>query len=199
MTDFENLDHLDTALAIKAAWQVRDVLKKMSDKSIPKGRQMNDLLAAALLRMSKAHHTYVSFVIFRDEINTFGFKSQSGKDLMNLQARIFALNELMKDNMTLYESGYFGQGSGDLLFDCFNKECLELRPQLIPLIEGENEEIIDNSYMSAIGNKYGDIYERQLDLSMGAKVNDTPKAPWWDTLIKPTMYRKYNQKQNAKL
>ena len=41
--------------------------------------------------------------------------------------------------------------------------------------------------MSAIGNKYGDIYERQLELAMNSKLNQQPKVDYWDSLIKPVM------------
>lgn len=64
-SEFANLDHLDTALAVRAAWMVRDVLHKLSDKKTPKKVLMNDLYAADLLKMSKCHHQYMSFVIFR--------------------------------------------------------------------------------------------------------------------------------------
>jgi len=37
---------------------------------------------------------------------------------------------------------------------------VKLRPHMIPLIELKTDEFFDMSYLSAIGNKYGDIYER---------------------------------------
>jgi hypothetical protein len=39
---------------------------------------------------------------------------------------------------------------------------IELRPHMIPLVELKTNELFDQSYLSAIGNQYGDIYERQL-------------------------------------
>lgn len=47
--------------------------------------------------------------------------------------------------------------------------------------------MIDHSYMSAIGNKYGDIYERQLELAMNSRLNKTQKPEYWDSLCKPIM------------
>lgn len=41
--------------------------------------------------------------------------------------------------------------------------------------------------MSAIGNKYGDIYERYLDLAMNSRLNQQPKPAYWDSLVKPLM------------
>jgi hypothetical protein len=63
----------------------------------------------------------------------------------------------------------------------------ELRPQMIPLVELDNDELMDFSYLSAIGNKYGDIYEMHLDLAMNSRLNKKPKPEYWDTLIKPIM------------
>jgi hypothetical protein len=67
------------------------------------------------------------------------------------------------------------------------KAVLELRPQMIPLVELDSDELKDMSYMSAIGNKYGDIYERQLELAMNSRLNQKAKPDYWDTLVKPIM------------
>lgn len=42
---------------------------------------------------------------------------------------------------------------------------------MIPLVELKSDELLDFSHMSAIGNKYGDIYERQLELAMNSRLN----------------------------
>ena len=63
----------------------------------------------------------------------------------------------------------------------------DLRPQMIPLVELDNDELMDFSYLSAIGNKYGDIYEMHLDLAMNSRLNKKPKPDYWDTLVKPIM------------
>ena len=39
------------------------------------------------------------------------------------------------------------------------KALSELRPHMIPLVEVNSDDLSDKSYLSAIGNKYGDIYE----------------------------------------
>ena len=36
-----------------------------------------------------------------------------------------------------------------------------------------------------MGNKYGDIYESQLGLAMGSRLNREPKPQYWDPLLKP--------------
>lgn len=197
MDEFFDIEHLGTAMAVRAAMNVRSAMKKLMDKSVPKMKLINEKAAGHLLQTSKCHHEYVCFSLFKKAIDNYKFKNENSRAMMTLMAKIFALNILKNDTTTLYESGYFARGSGELLVECFDKACQMLRPQIIPLIEGENEEIFDNSYMSAIGNKYGDIYERLMELSMGNKVNNTPKAAYWDSLIKPIMYRKYNMKQKG--
>jgi len=62
------------------------------------------------------------------------------------------------------------------------------------LVELKFEESMDLTYLSAIGNKYGDIYEKQLELAMGSRLNRQPKPEYWDTLVKPIMNRKHNAK-----
>jgi hypothetical protein len=42
---------------------------------------------------------------------------------------------------------------------------------MIPLVELNMDDLIDMSHLSAIGNKYGDIYETQLDRAMNSRLN----------------------------
>lgn len=192
--EFFSLDHLDTALSIRAAWVIRDVLKKLSDKKTPKKVLLNDKYASDLIRMSKNHHQYMSFVIFRQAVEEKKFKDVNNRPMMLLLAKIYALQILTQDSVLLYESGFFGHGSNDLAQDCLKKACVELRPQMIPLVELKTDESLDLSYLSAIGNKYGDIYEKQLELAMNSRLNRQPKPEYWDTLVKPLMNRNHNAK-----
>lgn len=47
--------------------------------------------------MSKAHHIYMSFVIFSRSIDNHDFKDTKIKPLLQLLARIFALKQLSLD------------------------------------------------------------------------------------------------------
>jgi hypothetical protein len=64
---------------------------------------------------------------------------------------------------------------------------------MIPLVELNTDEILDMSHLSAIGNKWGDIYEAQLERAMESRLNKNSKLEFWDELVKPIM------KANAKL
>jgi hypothetical protein len=188
--EFLELGHLDKCLAIRAAFIVREVVKNLAKKDIKKKVAMNDLYAVDLLQMSKSHHLYMSFVIFVRSIENRQFKCPNIKPLLLLLAKIFALKQLTLDCTTLYETGFFNSGSKGLLLDSLKKALIELRPHMIPLVELKTDELMDFSYMSAIGNKYGDIYERQLELAMGSRLNKKAKPEYWDTLVKPIMQAK---------
>ena len=70
---------------------------------------------------------------------------------------VYGLNELRKDSSPLYDCGYFKAGSNAILFEELKKNVQILRPQYIPLIEAMRTP--DYLLNSAIGNKYGDIYQ----------------------------------------
>lgn len=110
--------------------------------------------------MSKAHHTHMSLQIFRLSVDDKKFKDPKIKPLMDLLAKIFALKQLTMDCDALYETGFFSSGSKSFLLDSMKRATIELRPHMIPLVELQTNELLDLSYLSAIGNKYGDIYER---------------------------------------
>ena len=69
----------------------------------------------------------------------------------------------------------------------------ELRPHMISLVELHYDSEIDMSYLSAIGNEYGDIYETQLEWAMTSRLNKNPIPDYYETLIKP-IYEGYNPK-----
>lgn len=118
INEFLDIEHLDRALSIRAAWVVRDVLKKMSEKDVPKKVLMNDKYASDLVRMSKIHHQYMTLVIYRQHLQDTKFKDPRIKPLLTLLAQIYALDILSKDSVLLYETGFFGTGSNDLIHDC---------------------------------------------------------------------------------
>lgn len=130
---------------------------------------------------------YMSFLIFMNRVDEIQLKDKNIKPLLYLLARVFALKQLTLDCDALYETGFFVSGSKTMLLDSMKAAVKELRPHMIPLTELDQDELMDMSYMSAIGNKYGDIYERQLELAMGSRLNKKSKPDYWDELVKPLM------------
>lgn len=76
---------------------VADVLKKLSNKSIKKKTAMNELYAQDILSLAKAHHMYMSLVIYLRNIEETKFKDQNIKPLLILLGKIFALKQLSID------------------------------------------------------------------------------------------------------
>ena len=84
----------------------------------------------------------------------------------------------------LYACGYFGKGATKLLDDSMHMVLTELRPHMVPLVEAFT---IDAQDFNVIGNKYGDIYELQLDTAKNSRLNRTPVPPYYEKYMKPTM------------
>ena len=91
---------------------------------------------------------------------------------------------LMKDSESLYETGFFNKGSSRLLTESFKYLLVQLRPHMIPLVEACPH---GETTFSVIGNKWGDIYEAQLDFAKNSRLNNHKVPRYYDTLMKPTM------------
>ena len=135
---------------------------------------------------------YLSFFMFKHVVDTAEFKNQNSKDALYLILRVFALKQLTLDCSACYETGFFSAGSKGLLMDAMKKALTQLRPLMIPLVELDSDELMDKSHTSAIGNKYGDIYEAMLERAMQSRLNLKPKPEYWDTLVKPIVKADYS-------
>ena len=91
----------------------------------------------------------------------------------------------MQDTQGLYECGFFGPGSQTLVEESFHKLLGDLRPHMIPIVESFHQEALDST--SNIGNKYGDIYELQLDTAKATKLNKNPVPSFYEKYMKPAM------------
>jgi hypothetical protein len=60
----------------------------------------------------------------------------------------------------------------------------ELRPYMVDLVE-LRPDYTDGSYLSSIGNEWGDCYERQLEMAMGSRLNKTQVPDYFETCMKP--------------
>jgi hypothetical protein len=99
--------------------------------------------------------------------------------------RVFALDSLVKDSAPVFDAGFFGKGTGELLTKALAIEVSKLRPFLIPL--AESYYVPDTNSPSSIGNSYGDIYELQLELAQNSKLNKHEVPPYFEELIKPIL------------
>ena len=156
---FSSLDHLETALAVRAAYWVQKVVTDLKTSKEPEKVKINDLYAQNITRMSKCHMWYLTFLMAKENIRNHTFKDPNVKSTIEQVMKIFALNQLSQDSAVLYETGYFKQGSTLLLNQSFEKELQNLRPLMVPLVEVIDIEEFDLGRLSCIGNYYGDIYE----------------------------------------
>lgn len=87
----------------------------------------------------------------------------------------------------LYETGYFGAGSGRILNNAYNEQLRKIRPHVIPLVEGSEKTMEEEDCwnVSTIGNKYGDIYETQLEVSKNSRLNTGKPPAFYERLMKP--------------
>ncbi len=68
--------------------------------------------------------------------------------------------------------------------DSIHKLLQDLRPHMIPLTESYGLDAQDHN---TIGNKWGDIYELQLDTAKKTRLNQQPVPSFYEKYMKPTM------------
>lgn len=83
---------------------------------------------------------------------------------------LYGLCQLERDQVGLYESGYFSTGSRAMVDGAIKLLLAKLRPQILPMAEVVRHP--DQLLMSAIGNSYGDIYETHLEWATTSRLND---------------------------
>ncbi len=109
------MDHIETCLAARAAFAIRDIRALMKESSASKKEQENEIFALDVQRMTRIHLIYLAFKMSRERLNRQTFTDQNVKPLLEIGCKIFALKQLSLDHQSLYENGYFTKGSGRLL------------------------------------------------------------------------------------
>ena len=64
--EFLKLSHLETALAIRAAYWVRKVVKDINESDHPSKVVINELHAQDIIMMSKNHMLYLTYMIAKE-------------------------------------------------------------------------------------------------------------------------------------
>ena len=65
--------------------------------------------------MVKTHLAYILFKMTKERISEYKFKDQRTKVPLELMLKIFALKEISKDSVSLFDSGFFRPGSTQLV------------------------------------------------------------------------------------
>ena len=181
--EFLEHDHLQRALATNACYLVKKVYTMLSESKASSKTKQNELFAMDVNRMTKAHLIYICYERACKSLMAKKVADQNiKKAFMNLYAN-FALKQLSLDCVSLYETGFFGPGSNDLLLAAYKQTLIEMRPNVIGLVEL----LPEGSYATSIGNKYGDIYEAQYEIAKNSRLNNDGVPDLYYTHIKPVM------------
>ena len=101
--------------------------------------------------------------------------------------RIAALKTLQANCGACYESGFFAAPAASQMSLASDLLVEKMRPQLIPLVES----FPIGEIPSNIGNKWGDIYEQQMEQAKDSGMNKLDKdgvPPQWESYIKPFLH-----------
>lgn len=73
----------------------------------PSKSKDNELFAVDIVNMSRVHIMYLTFLIFKQKIQSLKLKDERIRDHLKALCSIFALSELQRDSVGCYETGYF--------------------------------------------------------------------------------------------
>ena len=146
--------------------------------------KVNDLFGVDIALATRLHIEYVIIQMAHQHYESHAFEDQNIRPVLDLLLKTFAVKLLMTDSECLYETGFFGRGSKRLIADAMKHLLVQLRPHMVPL--AETPAFLDVVY-TTIGNKWGDIYEAQLDFAKNSRLNKTKVPHYYQTLMKPVM------------
>lgn len=133
--------------------------------------------------MTRMHLIYITYERARSNLEAKNLQCVNLKKILMTALANFALKQLSTDCSSLYECGFFGAGSSDLLDESYKQTLVDLRPQMVPLAEL----CPDGSHPTTIGNYYGDIYENQFEVAKNSRLNTGIVPDIVHTHIKPVM------------
>ena len=174
-------------MSINAASQLRSTFKRLAESKAPDVLKQNDLFADEIAKTTQLHLKYVLFMMAKQRITDYKFTDSRLPPILLLLLRVFALKELIEESRLLYEEGFFNKGSSNLLSDAYNMCLRELRPHMLPLVEISDVVQEDAWNISTIGNRFGDIYETQLEVAKNSRLNTGKPPPYYEKLMKPIM------------
>ena len=145
---------------------------------------MNELIATDIEEMIRAHLIFLMFNSSLQVVNSHKFKDANIPQVLTLVIRLFAVQHLRQSPKALYETGFFAAGAANLLERAFKQLLVDLRPHMLGLVEWFST---GDTMPSVIGNKYGDIYEAQLETAMKSRLNRQPVPSYYEKYMKPTM------------
>ena len=183
VAEFLEPDHIQKAMAVRAAYYVHKTCKKVNESKAGGKAKQNDLFALDINKMTRLHLLYIMYERARSNLKAKNLQCQNLNKILEIVLANYALKQLSLDNRELYECGFFGPGSAELLDQAYKQTLTDLRPQMVPLAEL----IPDFDEPSTIGNYYGDIYESQFETAQNSRLNTGTVPDLIFTHVKPTM------------
>jgi hypothetical protein len=184
VTEFLSFKNLTRTLQTRAAFNLQKTWDFFKNPKIAMKVKANELYATLEQKMVRSHISYVMYQQALDYILNHRFTDDKIPELLLLMVKVFAVKQIMLDTQPLYACGYFERGAKKLLDEAFTLVLAELRPHMVPLTEAFT---IDAQDFNVIGNKYGDIYELQLETAKASRLNRTAVPPYYEKFMKPTM------------
>ena len=128
MEQFLDPDHIQRALATRSIYYVFKLIKKLSQSKAPGLTKSNDLFAIDINVMTRMHMVYIMYERARSRIESQNVQSENLKKIMMTVLANFALQQLKLDHSALYDCGFFGRGSSNLLKLSYAQTLVVLRP-----------------------------------------------------------------------
>lgn len=111
MAEFEDFDFLVQAMAVRAAKIIFETVKILAADTSPRKVQDNETLAAAKVTMVRAHMSYLGLFLYQSQIKSEKFKDTTITCWMTELGKVAALNSLINDCASCYDSGFFAAGA----------------------------------------------------------------------------------------
>jgi len=187
--DFLDLDMLDRALQARACNLISSTMQDYNESTFSAKYKDNDQFQQAKVTMTVAHLRYLQLHIFRTECQQASFRDPRVTQLMELVGRVWCLEQLLEDGAAAYDTGFLAPGTYRTLQRAMEQSVTALRPHFISL--GESPYLPDHLVPSTIANRYGDIYEMQLEYAQKSRLNVNNEVPeYFERLMKPILKAK---------
>jgi len=168
--DFMDLDKLYEALEMTMLHKLQSIIERRKQYKLCKKDLINSIFAVDIVNASTNHVRFLTFQLFRKRVTHGQFTCQKVKEIMTQLCTLYGLTTLNNETTSGFEAGYFtDRNTSAWLLEAIKRVNLQLRPQVLNIIECIP--MSDMTLMSAIGNKYGDIYETHLEWAKNSRMN----------------------------
>jgi len=175
--DLLNLDKLYDILETSVSIKINKILDARKKSTASQKDFTNSIFALDIVKAALEHIKFTCYSLFRRKISKVGrVNCQNLKFQFETICALYGLNYLAMDHHDLYNIGYFSKGTNmtENIQEAIKILLLRLRPQAISLVE--SFPIADEIVCSAVGNSYGDIYEKHLECAMNSRLNKTKQG-----------------------